>query len=80
MDAMRRRRVLAGLALATSVPRAALAQADYPNRPVRVVIGFAAGGATDIMARLLSARLTDRLGQPFVIENRPGAGTLLAAE
>jgi tripartite-type tricarboxylate transporter receptor subunit TctC len=54
---------------------------DYPARPVRVVIGFAAGGATDIMARLLSTQLAERLGgAPFVVENRPGAGTLLAAE
>jgi tripartite-type tricarboxylate transporter receptor subunit TctC len=60
--------------------RHALAE-DYPTRPVRVVIGFAAGGATDIMARLLCTRLTERLGgAPFVVENRPGAGTLLAAE
>jgi len=54
---------------------------DYPVRPVRVIIGFAAGGATDIMARLLSTQLAERLGgAPFVVENRPGAGTLLAAE
>ena len=74
------RRALLGMPfLLLGAARPALAQ-DYPNRPVRVIIGFAAGGATDIMARLLSQRLSDRLGQPFVVENRPGAGTLLAAE
>ena len=76
-----RRDALLGATLAWPALRGtALAQPDYPNRLVRVVIGFAAGGATDIMARLLGAKLAERLGQPFVIENRPGAGTLVAAE
>ena len=48
--------------------------ADYPNRPVRFVVGFAAGGATDILARVVGQRLSERLGQQFVIENKPGAG------
>ena len=76
MHRITRRGALLGAVLATP----ALAQPTYPDRPVRVVIGFAAGGATDIMARLLSTKLSERLGQPFVIENRPGAGTLIAAE
>jgi tripartite-type tricarboxylate transporter receptor subunit TctC len=82
MAAIDRRGALLGapLLLLGSGGRRAAAQ-DYPARPVRVVIGFAAGGATDIMARLLSTRLAERLGgAPFVVENRPGAGTLLAAE
>jgi tripartite-type tricarboxylate transporter receptor subunit TctC len=53
---------------------------DYPNRPVHFVVGFAAGGATDILARLVSQRLSERLGQQFVIENKPGAGSNIGTE
>ena len=59
--------------------RLARAQA-YPTRPVRIVVGFAAGGSTDIGARVIGQWLHERLGQPFVIENRPGAGTNVATE
>jgi tripartite-type tricarboxylate transporter receptor subunit TctC len=61
------------------VSRIAWAQA-YPTRPVRIIVGFAAGSASDIVARLLGQLLSERLGQPFVVENRPGAGTNLATE
>jgi tripartite-type tricarboxylate transporter receptor subunit TctC len=61
------------------VPQVARAQA-YPTRPVRVVVGFAPAGATDIFNRLISQWLSERLGQQFVVENRPGAATNLAAE
>jgi tripartite-type tricarboxylate transporter receptor subunit TctC len=77
-----RRNVLllaAGAAVLPAVARVASAQA-YPTRPVRIVVGFAAGGSTDIGARLIGQWLQERLGQPFVIENRPGAGTNIATE
>jgi tripartite-type tricarboxylate transporter receptor subunit TctC len=71
---------LAGLALALpALPRAAVA-VDYPTRPVRIVAGFAAGGGVDITARLIGQWLTDRLGQSFVTENRPGAGGNIGTE
>ncbi|HVX79458.1 MAG TPA: tripartite tricarboxylate transporter substrate binding protein [Bradyrhizobium sp.] len=53
---------------------------NYPDRPVHFVVGFAAGGATDILARLIGQRLSERLGQQFVIENKPGAGNNIGTE
>src|SRR5262245_46712272 len=69
----------AGAAALPTLPRIARAQA-YPTRPVRIIVGFAAGGAFDTLARLLGQWLSERLGQPFVIENRLGAGTNVATE
>jgi tripartite-type tricarboxylate transporter receptor subunit TctC len=69
----------AGAAALPTASRIARAQA-YPTRPVRIIIGFAAGGAPDILGRLLGQWLSERLGQPFVIENRTGAGGNIATE
>ena len=69
----------AGAAALPAVSRFAWAQA-YPTRPVRIVVGFPAGGTTDVIARLMGQWLSERLGQQFVIENRPGAAGNIAAE
>jgi tripartite-type tricarboxylate transporter receptor subunit TctC len=77
-----RRRFLSLAAGALAMPaiaRRALAQ-DYPARPVRILVGYSAGGVSDILARLLAQHLSERLGQPFVVENRPGAGSNIATE
>src|SRR5262245_3681850 len=69
----------AGAAALPAVSRVTWAQA-YPTRPVRCIVGYAAGGGTDIFVRLVGQSLPSRLGQPFVIENRPGASSNLATE
>jgi tripartite-type tricarboxylate transporter receptor subunit TctC len=71
---------LAGTAAAlAAVPRAALAQ-TYPTRPVRWVVPYPAGGATDLVSRLMGQWLTERLGQPVIIDNRPGGGTNIGTQ
>jgi len=77
-----RRRFLqlaAGVAAFPTVSRIAWAQ-SYPSRPVRIIVGFATGDPNDILARLVGQWLSERLGQPFIIENRPGATGILATE
>ena len=67
-----RRVVLAGLAIAPLTVRAALAQTDYPSRPIRFIIPAGAGGLADTVARVVAKRLQENVGQPVVVENKPG--------
>ena len=81
MNPPRRRflRLTAGAAALPGVSDFAWAQ-TYPTRPVRIIVGFAPSGATDIMARLIGQWLSERLGQQFIVENRPGAASNIATE
>src|SRR6185436_10814790 len=71
---------LAGLALAALTTIAALAQSDFPNRPIRMLVPFAAGGGIDITARITAQSLSDVLGQQVVVQNQGGAGGALATD
>jgi tripartite-type tricarboxylate transporter receptor subunit TctC len=72
-------RLAAGAAAVSAAPRSARAQ-SYPTRPVRIIVGFGPGGAPDIMGRLIGQWLSERLGQSFIVDNRPGATGNLATE
>jgi tripartite-type tricarboxylate transporter receptor subunit TctC len=73
-----RRSVLAGMAAGLAAPYA-LAQSDYPNRAVRIVVPYAAGGGTDVLVRVVTKAMVQHLGQPIVVDNKPGAGTAIGA-
>ena len=73
------RMLLATLALLAAAP-AALAQAAFPGRPIQLLVAYAPGGPTDIFARLLAERMKEELGQPVVVENRPGGNTIIALQ
>ncbi len=68
------------LALSLALPVGSAFALDYPTRPVRFIVGYPAGGSTDIVARLVGQKLSERLGQQFVIENKPGAGNNIGTE
>jgi tripartite-type tricarboxylate transporter receptor subunit TctC len=83
-DAMRRREFVAAAAgLAAALPLPGFAQAapsPYPSRPIKFIIGFPPGGATDVVGRIMAKKLSDALGQPIVVENKPGASSNIGAE
>jgi tripartite-type tricarboxylate transporter receptor subunit TctC len=77
---IRRRTVVAILALAALVAGPARAQSDWPTKPVRLVVGFAAGGISDVLARAIAAKMSTIVGQQVIVDNKPGAGTTIAGE
>jgi tripartite-type tricarboxylate transporter receptor subunit TctC len=79
MTALRFFRILCAL-LALAAPASIFAQAAFPDRPVKIVVGFPPGSTADLIARLIAPKMGEGLGQPVVVENRPGAGSSIAAE
>src|SRR5215813_11719546 len=71
---------LCALVLATSVTRAQDDVTKYPTRPIHIIVGFAAGGGNDVIARIYAQKLSEDLGQPVIVENKPGAGAIVATE
>ena len=69
-----------GLALSCAAGMASAQSTAYPDRPIKMVVGFAAGGGTDVVARIVAQKMTDSLGQSVLVENRTGASGMIAAE
>lgn len=76
----RRSFILGAAAVPLLLARPAIAQSGFPSRPIRIVIGFPPGGGIDILARLMAPKMSERLGQPVLVENRPGANGLIATQ
>src|SRR6266550_6969252 len=74
---MRTLRTILALFVAAALPAAAQ---DYPNKPIRIIVGYAAGGGNDIIVRVMQPEMSKGLGQPVVVENKPGAQSIIAAE
>src|ERR1700756_4022137 len=72
--------IVLALALLAFIPAQSLAQTNYPIRPIRLVVGFAAGSSGDVAARIISQKLSEILGRTMIVENRPGASGMVAAE
>lgn len=68
------------LVLLTGAGSGAMAQSDFPAKPIRLIVGFTAGGISDVLGRALTAKLSSNIGQQVVVENKPGAGTTIAGE
>ena len=77
---MKRRFAVLGVAALACISTFASAQVPYPNRPVKLIVPFAAGGSTDLVARQLAQEMTVLTGQPFIVENKPGAGSTIGAD
>src|SRR5689334_98210 len=75
-----RRSFMLGAAASSLMACPAAAQSGFPSRPIRIVIGFPAGGGIDILARLIAPKMSEKLGQPVIVENRPGANGLIATQ
>ena len=80
VGALRRRQVLALSAAGLAIPAAVRAQGAFPSRPIRVIVPYGAGGATDVTMRVLAPKLSEILGQPVVVENRVGSGGVLGTD